>query len=452
MRITSEGLVGIGTSTPAFSLDITTVSNTGGDVVARLNATAAAGQTDADASFILDAGALVTATVTAGAFVIGTRYRIATVGTTNFTLIGASANTVGISFVATGAGSGTGTAVTTASGESEILFRNSSFDRAYVGWNDDTGILVIDANTGGNDGSIRLTADGGTGVVDIRGSNNGLTGITSRNTLRFSDSDTTTAGNQPIGVIEFYSEDSTAGGTGVSAYILSAAAGTSGGGNLVFGTAPSAGSGSPVQRMVIQSGGNVGIGITPTQKLHVDGNILTTGSIDAGTQFLGQASDTVSAPSYSWTGDTNCGIYRPAADTIGLVTAGVERARVTSAGLFQFNSGYGSVATAFGCRAWVNFNGTGTVAIRASGNVSSITDDGLGLFTVNFTTAMPDVNYSVTGAGMRNINSGGPNQCVNLRRSTTYSDAFQLSSVSLSVGNGADGLADPLACCIAVFR
>lgn len=46
------------------------------------------------------------------------------------------------------------------------------------------------------------------------------------------------------------------------------------------------------------------------------------------------------------------------------------------------------------CRAWVNFNGTGTVAIRASFNVSSITDNGTGDYTVNFTTAMPDVNYS----------------------------------------------------------
>jgi uncharacterized Fe-S radical SAM superfamily protein PflX len=46
------------------------------------------------------------------------------------------------------------------------------------------------------------------------------------------------------------------------------------------------------------------------------------------------------------------------------------------------------------CRAWVNFNGTGTVAIRASFNVSSITDNGTGAYTVNFTTAMPDANFS----------------------------------------------------------
>ncbi len=65
----------------------------------------------------------------------------------------------------------------------------------------------------------------------------------------------------------------------------------------------------------------------------------------------------------------------------------------------QVNSGYGSYATGYVARAWVNFNGTGTVAIRASGNVSSITDNGTGDYTVNFTTAMPDANYSVVAMG-----------------------------------------------------
>jgi hypothetical protein len=60
------------------------------------------------------------------------------------------------------------------------------------------------------------------------------------------------------------------------------------------------------------------------------------------------------------------------------------------------------------CRAWVNFNGTGTVAIRASFNVSSITDNGTGLFRVNFTTAMPDTNYStnVTNGASQSSGSG----------------------------------------------
>lgn len=54
-------------------------------------------------------------------------------------------------------------------------------------------------------------------------------------------------------------------------------------------------------------------------------------------------------------------------------------------------------APSYSARAWVNFNGSGTVAIRSSGNVSSITDNGTGNFTINFTTAMPDANYSVSG-------------------------------------------------------
>jgi hypothetical protein len=62
--------------------------------------------------------------------------------------------------------------------------------------------------------------------------------------------------------------------------------------------------------------------------------------------------------------------------------------------LSQFNAS-GS-APVYACRAWVNFNGTGTVAIRASGNVSSITDNGTGDYTVNFATAMPDADYSTS--------------------------------------------------------
>jgi hypothetical protein len=62
----------------------------------------------------------------------------------------------------------------------------------------------------------------------------------------------------------------------------------------------------------------------------------------------------------------------------------------------RLREGFNASGTApvYACRAWVNFNGTGTVAIRASGNVSSITDNGTGDYTVNFTTAMTDANYA----------------------------------------------------------
>ena len=59
------------------------------------------------------------------------------------------------------------------------------------------------------------------------------------------------------------------------------------------------------------------------------------------------------------------------------------------------------------CRAWVNFNGTGTVAIRGSFNVSSITDNGTGDYTVNFTTAMADANYSTVSLTALSLSSSG---------------------------------------------
>lgn len=63
-------------------------------------------------------------------------------------------------------------------------------------------------------------------------------------------------------------------------------------------------------------------------------------------------------------------------------------------------------APIYACRAWVNFNGTGTVAIRASGNVSSITDNGEGNYTVNFITAMPYSNYATSGSVENGANQG----------------------------------------------
>lgn len=70
---------------------------------------------------------------------------------------------------------------------------------------------------------------------------------------------------------------------------------------------------------------------------------------------------------------------------------------ITPSGLRSGVNATGS-APIYACRAWVNFNGTGSVAIRASGNVSSITDNATGNYTINFATAMPDANYSAIGS------------------------------------------------------
>ena len=106
------------------------------------------------------------------------------------------------------------------------------------------------------------------------------------------------------------------------------------------------------------------------------------------------------------------------------------RLELDTVGNFKFNSGYGSVATAYGCRAWVNFNGQGTVAIRASGNVSSITDIGTGRYTVNFTTSLPDTNYSWVGTARReNDNTGNGITVTALLNDTKTTSALSITTV-----------------------
>jgi hypothetical protein len=96
-------------------------------------------------------------------------------------------------------------------------------------------------------------------------------------------------------------------------------------------------------------------------------------------------------------------------------------------------------------RAWVNFNGTGTVAIRAAFNVSSITDNGTGLYTVNFTTAMPDVNYASCCTGGLQSSSGTNSAfATSINKGTT---TFQLATRS---GSNADQDQDSIS--VAIFR
>jgi hypothetical protein len=96
----------------------------------------------------------------------------------------------------------------------------------------------------------------------------------------------------------------------------------------------------------------------------------------------------------------------------------------------------------------VNFNGTGTVAIRASFNVSSITDNGSGDYTVNFTTAMADANYSFTGNTA--WASGQPSAFLGSSTSST-----QISAGSLriyTINNTTDTPVDIAVATIAIFR
>ena len=100
------------------------------------------------------------------------------------------------------------------------------------------------------------------------------------------------------------------------------------------------------------------------------------------------------------------------------------------------------------CKAWVNFNGTGTMAIRAGYNVSSITDEGTAVYTLNFQTSFPDAGYAIIGsAGLGSMN--GTQYVVEIDSGA----APTTTSVRVNVGTSATtSHSDPNFVCIAIFR
>jgi len=200
--------------------------------------------------------------------------------------------------------------------------------------------------------------------------------------------------------------------TGVASWYQQAA------GQHVWYNAPSGTAGTAVtftQAMTLDASGNLGVGTTSAS----NGMALARG---AGVQAFLDLGGNGNAPTSAgmavgqWT-DSSGYCWNRANAALLFGTNNTERGRFDTSGNFQFNSGYGSVATAYGCRAWVNFNGTGTVAIRSSGNVSSITDNGTGNYTVNFTNSLTDANYAVHVTGTEN-NTGEI-----ARIATVYGDA-----------------------------
>lgn len=101
-------------------------------------------------------------------------------------------------------------------------------------------------------------------------------------------------------------------------------------------------------------------------------------------------------------------------------------------------------APMYACRAWVNFNGTGTVAIRASGNISSITDNGTGNYTLNFTAALPDANYAA-------VVNGGNNAAPLSRTPFVYEKTTTDCRVTTNVISSG-GAIDVDICDVAIFR
>ena len=136
----------------------------------------------------------------------------------------------------------------------------------------------------------------------------------------------------------------------------------------------------------------------PTTSYSASGTTLTlteatSSSDDMYCVYLGKAVQTVNPPNNS-VNEAQLNYPLTTFSSTGIDdNASANALTIDSSSNLQFNSGFGSVATGYAVRAWVNFDGTGTPSISASGNVSSITDNGTGDFGINFTTAMPDANY-----------------------------------------------------------
>lgn len=141
---------------------------------------------------------------------------------------------------------------------------------------------------------------------------------------------------------------------------------------LTISPAPSSGTNNVYVRYLSTTLQSVGVGDLSVSTTKIQDNAITTAKIAAG----------------------------------AVVTVDIADGNITAA---KLDGGQSGSAPIYAARAWVNFNGTGTVAIRASGNVSSITDNGTGDYTANFTNALVDTNYAANySIGELNTNYWGP--------------------------------------------
>jgi hypothetical protein len=179
------------------------------------------------------------------------------------------------------------------------------------------------------------------------------------------------------------------------------------------------------ERMRIASDGNVGVGTTSTSaaRLTVRG--------------AGTTSSTASLELATSGGATRLYVRDDGATSF-YGSSNAETMRIDASGNLLFNSGYGSAGTAYGCRAWVKFSGS-TGSINGSGNVSSVSDNGTGNFTVNFSSAMPDTNYAWNGTAdpTSGQTSDGAVKCV-FGRPDTNPTTSAIALLTCSSGFGRD--------------
>jgi len=257
------------------------------------------------------------------------------------------------------------------------------------------------------------------------------------------------------------SASSTVSGAGFSTYLASPPA--------IGGTAAAAGSFTSVTTPSVTNAGTLALTATGaniitastngTERMRIDssGNVCvgTTTAVNlftvSGPSVIATFNSTNNANVIGVSNASTIGGYIGATGT-NLILAnnsGTEGVRLDASSNLQFNSGYGSVATAYGCRAWVNFDGTtaSPSTRRGNGNVSSVTKAGSGNYTVNFSTALPDANYCTVVTS--NTNSGAN---VAITSGIYPSGTYTANGVQVSVQLHANGGRDEGVVCVAVFR
>jgi hypothetical protein len=193
-------------------------------------------------------------------------------------------------------------------------------------------------------------------------------------------------------------------------------------------------------------------GVTSAIQTQIDGKAPLTGTGTSGTWPISISGDAGSVDGKSMGTFTAAGGVAYATDTSTLAATGAGTAgqALLSGGASvptwgypaQLSTASGS-APSYSCRAWVNFGSTGT--IRGSGNVSSITVGTTGIYTLNFTTALQDANYVVTGCTQRGATGGNDGMVVPDQANMTTTTA------KISTVNGGGGFATGN-CFVAVFR
>jgi hypothetical protein len=237
----------------------------------------------------------------------------------------------------------------------------------------------------------------------------------------------------------------------------------------------------------------VGVGtLTPNAKLDVAGSISASTSVDVGTQVFGNSSDSVSAPTYTWTGNTNTGMFMPAANTIGFTAAGQERMRVWGANIGigttapstslyvngQIGGGFGAVVTS-GVKDWNDISnarsGSGYTLLRGTDATNAPTSDSYYFQPFSFEYGTKDgsgqltqfaIPYAVAGSlaqgmyvrgrysgtwtgwyqfpvidptGKMGVNTNAPKASLDVVGTISASDAIQVGTSSLTCSSGITG-------------